>query len=126
MTSITGSLQSALLSAVQSGGVKVSDAAPIKAAISDISSALTGPTAISASSMKTRAYGLIDQETTAGTLTGDQAKELKGLYDQVAGSEGGLGGFLTQLSSTTGANGLYGAKGSPLRAIGSLLVHALV
>jgi hypothetical protein len=126
MTSITSSLQSALLNAIQSGGIKVADSAPIKSAITDIAGALTGPTAISASSMKTRVHGLIDQETTNGTLTDNQASELKGLYDKAADSEGGLGGFLTQLSSSTGAGGLYGAKGSPMRAIGSLLVHALV
>jgi hypothetical protein len=126
MTSITSSLQSALLNAVQSGGIKATDSAPIKSAITDISGALSGPTAISASSMKTRVHGLIDQQTTSGTLTSDQASELKGLYDQTADSDGGLGGFVSQLGSAAGAGGLYGAKGSPLHAIGSLLVHALV
>lgn len=126
MTSITTSLQSALASAVQSGGMKAADGSAIKSAISDIAGSLTGPTTVSAASMKTRVSGLIDQETTAGNLTTKQASELKGLYDKVATTDGGIGDFLGQLTSATGAGGLYGAGGSPLKAVGSLLVHALV
>jgi hypothetical protein len=126
MTSISSTLQSALLSAVQSGGIKPVDTAPLKTAISDIASQVTGSPNITAASMKTKVNGLIDQETVAGKLTNDQATELKSLYSKATESEGGIEGFVSQLTSAAGAGGLYGAKGSTLHTIGSLLVHALV
>ncbi len=126
MTSIASTLQSALTNAIQSGGVKQTDTAPLKTAITDIASQVDGSSNVSPASMKTRVNGLIDQETTAGKLTDGQANELKSLYSKATESEGGLGGFVSQLTSATGAGGLYGAKGSTLHTIGSLLVHALV
>ena len=126
MTSISNTLQSALLTAVRSGTVKQIDAAPLKAAITDIASRLAGASSVSPASMKTRVDGLIDQEAVAGKLTDGQATELKSLYAKASDAEGGLGGFVSELTSAAGASGLYGAKGSPLHAIGALLVHALV
>ena len=126
MTSISSTLQSALLTAVKSGTVGQIDAVPLKTAITDIAGQLSGASSVSPASMKTRVDGLVDQETVAGRLTDRQAVELKSLYAKASGSEGGLGGFISELTSAAGANGLYGAKGSPLHAIGSLLVHALV
>jgi hypothetical protein len=126
MTSISGTLQSALLSAVKGGSIKQADANPLKTAITDIAGQISGNSNITAASMKTKVNGLIDQETSAGKLTDSQASELKSLYDKATASEGGLGGFVSELTSATGAGGLYGAKGSPLHAIGSLLVHALI
>lgn len=126
MTSISGTLQSALMTAINAGSVRRIDTAPLKTAVTDIASQLTGSSTVSSASMKTRVDGLIDRETTAGKLTDGQATQLKALYADASRSQGGLGGFVSELTSSVGAGGLYGAKGSPLHAIGSLLVHALV
>jgi hypothetical protein len=126
MTSIASTLQSALTSAIQSGSVKPIDTAPLKTAVTEIASQLAGAGNVTPLSMKTKVSGLIDQETVAGKLTNDQASELKSLYAKATEGEGGLGGFISNLTSASGAGGLYGAKGSTLHTIGSLLVHALV
>lgn len=91
-------------SAVQTGTISKSDETAMESALDSICSALSGASSssgaatstsrINPSEMKSRVDGLISDQVKAGTLTEDQAAQLKSFFEQGAPSmDGGMGGL---------------------------------
>ena len=107
MTSITGAyaaqrpspremMQDRLTDAISSGSISASDKEALTSALDDIDKSLSAGTSSGTGrpdpkAMKARIDGLIDQEVKSGTLTDDQASELKQLFAKGPG-RGGPGG----------------------------------
>lgn len=95
-------LQKELESEVASGSVSSSDAAVLATALDEIDETLKADAASAASGtrptpgdMEKKIAGLIDQQVEDGTLTSEQAEELKALFESAApphGPEGAGGG----------------------------------
>jgi hypothetical protein len=99
-------LQTSLASQVQSGAISASDESALSSALDSIDktlsserSASSGGTPPSPTDMKKKVESLIDDQVSAGTLSSDQASELKDLFQttfgngpQGAGGHGGPGG----------------------------------
>lgn len=97
-------LQNELASEVSSGQVGAGDQDALSSALDSIDQALTSERAsdtpgqrLSPQDMKKKIDGLIDQQTTSGALTADQANELKQVFQNSFGKghhggHGGVGG----------------------------------
>lgn len=98
-------LQNQLTSELSSGQVGAGDQDALSSALDSIDQALTSGRSsdaagqrLSPQDMKTKIDGLIDQQTTSGALTADQANELKQVFQNTfgkghhGGHHGGVGG----------------------------------
>jgi hypothetical protein len=111
-------LQQELANEVSAGTVSSSDAGALSTALTDINSALTGGQSSSQSSngqppspdgIKNKINDLIANEVSNGTLTTDQATELKNVFaNAFAGGPGGQGGA----QGAGGASSSSGASSS--------------
>lgn len=102
--------------AVQAGVLSQTDATAIEGALDKIDTSLSGSgqqQALDPSQMKARIDGLIDQQVKDGSLTQDQADELKAFFAAGPGGEGSTdtAGSSTA-SSTSAASGTGGARGA--------------
>lgn len=100
-------------SAASAGEISATDQTALTTALDSIDSTLSsaGTASGSGTSMKDRIDSLIEQQVSKGTLTDDQAAELKTLFAQGAPGNGPPLGGNDQSASTDSIDALSGAQG---------------
>lgn len=100
-------------SAASAGEISATDKTALTTALDSIDSTLSsaGTASGSGTSMKDRIDSLIEQQVSKGTLTDDQAAELKTLFAQGAPGNGPPPGGNDQSASSDGVDVLSGAQG---------------
>lgn len=108
------SMDARIAAAASAGTISTTDQSALSTALDGIDSSLKSDAGGRGADMKTRIDGLIDGQVSSGTLTDDQAAELKGFFAQGALRDHGV--TANSRTADAGVGGVSAAGGRPALA----------